>query len=484
MQRRKGRWRYGWIGAGLLLVLAALGTSTRFVRLKYTVSEPPWKRLPKATVHRADLWVSVTTGGMVESSDRTVIECELENMDAGVNGQRLLAGGASTILSLVPQGTSVKKGDVLCRLDSSAYEELLYQQEMSVQRATADHRQAELSLDVARTAVAEYTDGLRLQTLQDLDGRIAQARAEWEHAADRFRWTKRMQGLGYIARGMIAAEDLNQQRAAYSLDQVQTESHVFQRYEVPRTIRQLQNAVTAAEGFYEYHTARLERHQRRLRSVKRQIERCTIRSPHDGFVIYASDPWGRILIEEGMTVRQKQRLFYLPNLSRMEVSSLLHESVVDRVHEGMRAKIHVEGLPDRILEGNVTSVAVLPTKSFFSDVAYYLGQVKIDSPPDGIRPGMTAEVEIQTGKRSDVLTVPSSAVAREDGHEVCYVASDETLERRPVEIGRATQDQLEVTRGLSEGEQVVLNPSSVDGLAAAAEDPSSEADSDRATPTH
>ena len=104
-------------------------------------------------------------------------------------------------------------------------------------------------------------------------------------------------------------------------------------------------------------------------------------------MIYADDARRQIVIEEGIEVYQGQKLFYLPDLAKMEVSTLLHESVVSQVKEGMRAKIQVESLPNHTLEGHVISVASLPTKNFFSEVTYYTTLVKIDNIPGGLRPG-------------------------------------------------------------------------------------------------
>ena len=60
--------------------------------------------------------------------------------------------------------------------------------------------------------------------------------------------------------------------------------------------------------------------------------------------------------------------------------------------------------------------------------------------------------------RENVLAVPSEAVTSDDGQDVCFVIHDEDVERRPVTLGRVTQEMTEVTAGLHEGEQVVLNP--------------------------
>ena len=76
------------------------------------------------------------------------------------------------------------------------------------------------------------------------------------------------------------------------------------------------------------------------------------------------------------------------------------------VAKGMRASVVVEGMPNRRLEGHVTDVAAIPTFHWRSDVRYFDGKVKLDNPPQGILPGMTAHVEIALNRRDHVLAVP------------------------------------------------------------------------------
>ena len=163
----------------------------------------------------------------------------------------------------------------------------------------------------------------------------------------------------------------------------------------------------------------------------------------------------------------------------MEIVTLLHESVVNMVQPGMRARIRVEGLPDRELEGHVVLVARLPEPTgWWTDVCYYAGIVTLDTVPKGLKPGMTGEVEIAAERRNQVLTVPPQAVVVEDGMDVCYVAHEDALERREVTLGQATRDLLEVTSGLDEGEEVVLDPGRLDeGVNVVAGDSAPEVDS-------
>ena len=246
---------------------------------------------------------------------------------------------------------------------------------------------------------------------------------------------------------------LNQERAAYEL---------FMHWTAPRTLKELQNEVLGAEATLNYQQSRLTRHLGRLAKLEKMVELCTIRAPHDGFVIYANNPRRDIRIEEGISVYQKQDLFYLPDLNDMEVITSLHESIVKEISKGMRTKVWIEGLPNRRLEGHVTDVAAIPTSEWRTDVRYFDGKVKLDTAPPGIRPGMTAQVEIALKARDHVLAVPAQAVAFEEGHRVCYVAHEEGLERREVKLGEGTEDFLEISHGLHEGEQVVLNPALAD----------------------
>ena len=108
--------------------------------------------------------------------------------------------------------------------------------------------------------------------------------------------------------------------------------------------------MTAAETTLNYQTLRLARHRERLALLEKQVEHCTIRAPHDGFVIYANNADRQVFIEPGMSVRQRQQLFFLPDLSQMEVVAMIHESIVEQVNPSMRAHVQVEGdrrPPDR-----------------------------------------------------------------------------------------------------------------------------------------
>jgi HlyD family secretion protein len=445
------------ITLGLGGAILILGAAAYFV-LRRQSRVTPSEHYFTIGVKRADLFPTLTASGRVESSKRTIIECELENIAVGVRGQRLSSSGASVLISVIPEGTEVKRGDVLAVLDSSDYEELLRIQKMTVERAAADHVQAKLDVEISKLAVQEFENGTVKETIEDFEGKIFLARSDLERAKDRVAWAHRMRDKGYLPPVVVTTEEFKQAQLIEALKGQESAFEVFKKYTCPRTSKVLKGAVTAAETILDYQQLRLSRQRERCASLEKQVDRCTIRAPHDGFVIYANKNDRRVYIEAGMEVHQRQELFYLPVLSEMEVVTMLHESIVDQVTPAMRAHVQVEGIGNRRIEGHVTSIAPLTLPNFSTDVRYFEGIVKLENIPKGLLPGMTAEVEISMPRRENVLAIPSEAILIENGYEVCFVVHEDSLERRQVKLGTTTRELVEVTAGLEAGEQVVLNP--------------------------
>lgn len=179
-------------------------------------------------------------------------------------------------------------------------------------------------------------------------------------------------------------------------------------------------------------------------------------------VIYANNADRQLFIEPGLPVYQRQRLFYLPDLTDMQVVALLHESVVEQIGLGYKAKVRVEGLPGAEMDGHVRAVAPITLFNVRTDVQYYEGTIKLENMIAGLLPGMTAEVELSLPGRENVLAIPPEAIRLENGHDVCLVVHEDGLEHREVKLGQVTSELAEVTAGLAEGEQIVLNPSADD----------------------
>jgi len=106
--------------------------------------------------NRGRLPVSFTERGSLESSENLDVFSQVE--------------GTTTIISIKPEGTRVTKGELVCELDSSALSDNLVNQEIQTQQADASHKNAELTLEVAKIAVIEYVEGTYKQEEETAKG--------------------------------------------------------------------------------------------------------------------------------------------------------------------------------------------------------------------------------------------------------------------------------------------------------------------------
>ncbi len=432
--------------------------------------KPLRERYQLHRVVRTNLEPFLSAPGRVESARRTVITCQLEKITAtgsssGGGSAAASTGGSSTMIWVIPEGTAVNKGDVIARLDASNYEEMLRQQTIVVEQAKASHLQAQLDVEIAKIALKEYMEGLVAETIEEMKANIALARSNLTQAGERLEWTKRMKEKGYASLATLETDKQNYMTQDLALQRQLSSYELFERFTMPKTRKTLEADITTAQTTLDSEQVKLNKQVERFELLKRQVDRCTIRAPHDGVVYYYFDPNPRpgrepILIEEGMPVYQEQKLFYLPDLSEMEVQVILNESVVSRVSPGLRATVTFEAMPHLTLEGQLTSVSEIPNRENMrgEDIRYFFGELKLDRSAPGLKPGMSAVVTFIMPSQSDVLAVPYEAVVSEDGGNACFLIAGDHLERREVTLGQSTTDLVEITEGLNEGEEVVLDP--------------------------
>ena len=207
-----------------------------------------------------------------------------------------------------------------------------------------------------------------------------------------------------------------------------------------------------------------QKENERLENYTEQLEKCKIYAPHGGMVVYSREGRdGATEIAEGVVVRERQRILTLPDLSRMQVKTQVHEAVLDQVRAGLPATIRVDAFPDQLFYGIVHEVAVVPASSgwFSSGVKTYDCVVRIDGEVTGLKPGMTAVVEIHVDRLKDVLTVPVQAVVQRNRDNWCYVQTKRGVEKRLLKLGRSNDKFVQIQEGVANGERVVLNPMAI-----------------------
>jgi hypothetical protein len=157
-------------------------------------------------------------------------------------------------------------------------------------------------------------------------------------------------------------------------------------------------------------------------------------------------------------------VFSLPDITKMRVNTKVHESMIDKLRPGLRARIKVESFGDKTLLGQITKVQPLPDVAgmFASDVKVYTTHVAIDTAFPGLRPGMSAQVEILVEELKDVLSIPLQAVLQfKDKDHIAVKSSSGKFDWREVTLGTSNDKLVEVKKGIAAGELVALNPTSL-----------------------
>jgi RND family efflux transporter MFP subunit len=144
----------------------------------------------------------------------------------------------------------------------------------------------------------------------------------------------------------------------------------------------------------------------------------------------------------------------------LRVSTTVVESDIASIKLDQQATITVAAL-DASLQGRVTTIDPVGSASGSNGVVSFTVVIELDSPPAGLRPGMSADVSIVAASATSVLAIPSRALSGSAGsYTVRVVAADGTVSVRDVEVGLVTSSLAEIKSGLQAGEQVVTGTSS------------------------
>jgi multidrug efflux pump subunit AcrA (membrane-fusion protein) len=324
--------------------------------------------------------------------------------------------------------------------------------------------------------------GDALQKLRDLDGDIHLKRQELELAKTKLEWTEKLHEKEYVPRNELEADRLDKERKDIALERAKTAKELFIKYEFPkeaekrlsdydeakreleRTEARARSKLAQAEAKLGSAKATYLLQKKRLEKLQKQLEACTIKAPKPGQVVYASseEPWFRQdrMIEEGAEIYERQKIISIPDPAEMKVVIKVHETWIDKVKAGQIAQITVAAFPDKAFTGKVLKKAPLADQQWWGspDLKVYAADVSIDGTHDFIKTGMSAKVEIKIDEVRDVLTVPVQVVITQAGEKLCYVMTNGGPEKRKVETGAFNNSFVEISKGLVEGEKVMLNP--------------------------
>lgn len=434
-----------WIWQGLVLIAILIMLIMVGRRMTGGDANDSFRSGLTHVVQRGDLRVTVLEQGGLESSENTEIKC--------------LVRGSNTVNWVIENGTDVQPGDVLVRLDTLAIEDAINERSKFAHWSRSGEERSQAALARAKLAVAEYVHGRFVSQQMTMEKNLAIAQSNLLMSRNRLAHTQRLAERGFAHDLEIEQRNIAVNQAILEVDARKTDLEVLEKFTKAMQMKTLEGDLNSARATHEANEERAKLDEMRRDQAKLEFELCVIKAEKSGLVIYPSSAAWKSTpdVAEGATVHKDQVLLLMPDLMKMQVKVGVHESMVERIGPGMKAEI---SLPDEILAGEVLSVASVarPAGWWTGNVVKYDTIIELPSGRAGLKPGMSAAVEIVIAEHNDVVKVPVSAILETDQETLCWVVSGGQPQRRVINIGDSNDVFVVALEGLDEGEEVVLNP--------------------------
>ena len=383
LKRRKRRWP--WVLGALLLVGAgALALMPRKTEVQVS---------SVLAAYPSQQYADLTASGYVVAQRRAAVASK----------------GTGRLVELtVREGSVVKQGDLIGRLDASDVQAAIAATQAGVAQSQAAKAQAEAALGQARAELAN---------------------AEVE--------LKRQQTL--VAQGFVSSQAVDgaERRLAVARSALATQ----------------QAAINAAQ-------AGIAQSQALVRVQQVNQANTEIRAPFDGVVLVKNANVGDMITPFSSASGTSGAVVTMADMATLEVEADVSESNVARVKPDQPVEITLDALPDVRFRGTVARI--VPTVDRAK--ATVMTKIRFEALDARILPEMSAKVSFLSRPataedQKPVIAVNPKAIAQRDGQPVVFRLSGETVEVVPVTTGRKIGDVQEVTgSALKSGERVVLNP--------------------------
>ena len=390
---------------------------------------------------KADVYIPTAK---VKVGKFTISFHEIGNLDAeksvSVNSE-----SSGKIISIIADGKMVAAGDVIAELDTTDLEREVRNQKLAYENALADVDRAEAEFELLKKS--NKTD------FEQADAQLKFDENEHQLAKDDLAKKERL-----AAEKLIPGSQVDQAKGVVRSKQLAVDKGKAQLELKTKEIESKENQKKADIKNVEF---KAEMAKISLDEAERRTEKATIKAPAAGLVVITND-WtgdGRRKLQEGDTVRPRQSICQLPDLSNMTVKVSVGESDAPKVHVDMPVLLRLEAIPDKIFHGTVKDISSLATekspweggtpgkKDFEVSIA-----VK-ENDPKTIKPGMTADVEFICDIIKNAVYIPIEAVVERNGKTYVFLDNGKQV---PVTTGKYNDNFICIEKGLQEGQVIAL----------------------------
>jgi HlyD family secretion protein len=442
----KKKWK---ITLGILVVLAVAGGVFASIRM----NQRGIVTVQTGRATRQDLAAIVTASGEIKPKNY---------INIGANAQGILTG------IMVKEGDHVKKGQVVARVEAIQAQADVAAQKATVNSALADSDAAEAGLTVQDDAIKTNQASLD------------RAKADLEHAKIDYDRSARL-----LKDKLIAQQDFDSKKAAYDSAQ--------------GAVREAQARLDQMKAQKSQNLAQLNSTQRRVTQYQAMLARSAdilakhdSVAPLDGVVTNLPVRVGETVVP-GIQNSSASTIMTIADMSLITAEVKVDETDIVNVALNQPADITIDAIPNKVFKCHVTEIgntAILRSTGVAASQSAVSSQeakdfkvvVALDNPPDEIRPGLSCTAKITTATRQKAVTIPLQALtvrqkgdlepekkgasanaivdpavakARKEEIQGVFVINGDKAEFRKVETGITGSTDIEVTKGLNDGDQIV-----------------------------
>jgi RND family efflux transporter MFP subunit len=337
--------------------------------------------------------------------------------------------GDLQIIKISPNGTRVKKGDVILEFDNTTAKQSLAQDQSALKSADAEIQQAKASA--------------RLKEEQDLTD-VMKARFEVQ--------TAKLD----VSKGEIVSAIEGEEARLKLADAEQKLKEAEAKLNANRSS-------TAAD--FGSKQQKRDRAAFQVQQDQITLDALTLRAPIDGMVSLMSNwraagPMGIAApFKQGDRAWPGASIAELPDPSALKITGRIDETERGQMRTGQAATIRLEGVPDRSFDGHVEQISTTASMDFSGGWPFphnFGVEVALNGMDSRLSPGMSANVRVAVDRISDGIVIPAQALFRKAGRSVTYVRHGSRFDETTVEVSKRSGDDVLIAKGLHAGEQVAL----------------------------
>lgn len=322
---------------------------------------------------------------------------------------------------LLPEGTLVKKDDLVCLLEATEIENNYKNALSDLEGARADYTQIEAELKLNRTLLESQ--------LKNIEASVNIDKLQLTH-------------LEYVSPIRKKIIELNIQKSEVEREKISRQLEALKVIHESELIRQ---------------KMKIAQSENQLSRAKMFLDRLSLTAPVDGLIVYAISWRTDQKIKEGDEVWGGMPLMTIPELSKLQVKLEVSEAYIKQLKTNQPVEVRIVSQRDSVFSGRILRVAsVGKAIERNSKIKKFEVIVALDNSNLDIQPGLSVICDIFTEATKDTISIPQESVFEEDSLKVVYIRQGSKFKRQTVSPTYQGENFLMITEGLLGNEELAL----------------------------